>query len=166
MPLKPIFALVLDDNAHMRAIIRVILAQFGCRRIEEAAECAEAVEIVRRGHIDMAFVDFKLGVSGGIDFCKRIRMQPLSPNASLPIIMISGYCERSHVLSAVDAGVDEFLAKPVRAVDVANRINAIINHRRPFIRSALYFGPDRRRREDPRWNGPWRRAADPALIDT
>jgi CheY-like chemotaxis protein len=165
MALEQISALILDDNAHMRGLVRVILAGFGCRRVEEAADCAEALEIISRGETDMAFVDFKLSGADGVDFCRRIRMGPESPDAYLPIIMITAYSERSRVLDAINAGVDEFLVKPVRAVDVANRVNAVIERRRPFVKAGGYFGPDRRRREDPRWKGPWRRAADPGTID-
>jgi two-component system chemotaxis response regulator CheY len=165
MALEHISALILDDNAHMRGLVRVILSGFGCRRVEEAGDADAAYEIVGRGDIDMAFVDFKLSGGDGVEFCKRIRMHPESPDFYLPLIMITAYSERSRVLDAINAGVDEFLVKPVRAVDVANRVNAIIERRRPFVKAANYFGPDRRRREDPRWKGPWRRASDPGTLD-
>jgi DNA-binding response OmpR family regulator len=78
--------------------------------------------------------------------------------------MVTAYSERRRVIDAVNAGVDEFLVKPIRAVDVANRMNAVIERRRSFIEVPGYFGPDRRRRSDPRFKGPWRRAADPVTI--
>jgi len=165
MALESVSALILDDNAHMRGLLRVILAGFGMRRIEEAATCMEAMAIVAAGDIDIAFVDFKLSGADGIEFCKHIRRGPNSPDTWLPIIMITAYSERSRVLDAVNAGVDEFLVKPVRAVDVANRVNAVIERRRPFVDIPGYFGPDRRRRDDPRYKGPWRRATDPGTID-
>lgn len=165
MALESVAALILDDNAHMRGLLRVILSSFGLRRIEEAADCNEALGVVAGGDIDIAFVDFKLSGLDGIDFCKRIRNDPDSPNRYLPLVMITAYSERGRVLEAINAGVDEFLVKPVRAVDVANRVNAVIERRRPFVSSGAYFGPDRRRRDDPRHRGPWRRAADPGTVD-
>jgi DNA-binding response OmpR family regulator len=115
--------------------------------------------------IDIAFVDFKLGGLDGLDFCKRIRLDPRCPNRYLPIIMITAYSERKRVIEALNAGVDEFLVKPVRAIDVANRVNAVIERRRPFVETQDYFGPDRRRHADPRHKGPWRRADDPGTVD-
>lgn len=165
MALESVSALILDDNAHMRGLVRVILASFGMRRIEEAADTNEAVAHVAAGYIDIAFVDFKLGGLDGLDFCRRIRLDPHSASRYVPIIMITAYSERKRVIDAINAGVDEFLVKPVRAVDVANRINAVIERRRPFIEAKGYFGPDRRRRHDPRYQGPWRRANDPGTID-
>ncbi|MDP3493899.1 MAG: response regulator [Hyphomonadaceae bacterium] len=165
MALESVSALILDDNAHMRGLVRVILASFGMRRIEEAHDCNQAINTVTHGDIDIAFVDFKLGGLDGIEFCKRIRLDPDSPNRYLPIIMITAYSERRRVIDAINAGVDEFLVKPIRAVDVANRVNAVIERRRAFVDLAGYFGPDRRRRDDPRYKGPWRRSADPGTID-
>jgi len=165
MALEGVSALILDDNAHMRGLMRVILASFGVRRIDEAADVAEAHRIAMSGAIDLAFVDFKLGGIDGLDFCRRIRNGPDSPDIYMPIIMITAYSERGRVLQAINAGVDEFLVKPVRAVDVANRVNAVIERRRPFVQSGDYFGPDRRRRDDPRHTGPWRRADDPGTVD-
>lgn len=165
MALESISALILDDNSNMRTLLRVILGSFGMRHIEEAAEVDEAMEVLARQDIDLAFVDFKLGGVSGIDFCRRVRMTPGSPNVYLPIIMVTAYSERRRVIDAINAGVDEFLVKPIRSVDVANRVNAVIERRRPFWKSEDYVGPDRRRRDDPWYKGPWRRAGDPATVD-
>lgn len=164
MSLESVSALILDDNAHMRGLLRVILASFGVRRVEDAADTEEAMGHLAGGDIDIAFVDFKLGGLDGLEFCKRIR-DPHSLYRYLPLIMITAYSERGRVLDAVNAGVDEFLVKPVRAVDVANRVNAIIERRRPFVQAEGYFGPDRRRRDDPHYPGPWRRLTDPGTVD-
>jgi two-component system chemotaxis response regulator CheY len=165
MALEGVTALILDDNAHMRGVLRAILVSFGMRRIDEAADYNEAIGIVAGGEIDLAFVDFKLGGLDGIDFCRHVRRAPESHNPFLPIIMVTAYSERSRVIDAVNAGVDEFLVKPIRAVDVANRMNAVIERRRSFIDVPAYFGPDRRRRTDPRFKGPWLRFSDPGTID-
>lgn len=165
MALEGVTALILDDNAHMRGVLRAILVSFGMRRIDEAADCNEAIRLVAGGVIDIAFIDFKLSGPDGIDSCRQIRRAPESPNPFLPIIMVTAYSERSRVIDAVNAGVDEFLVKPIRAVDVANRMNAVIERRRSFIDVPAYFGPDRRRRTDPRFRGPLRRAADPGTVD-
>lgn len=165
MALEGICALILDDNAHMRGLLRAILLSFGVRRVDEAGEAQQAIDNVMRGETDLAFVDFRLSGIDGLDFCRRIRLGADSPNVYLPIIMITAYSERSRVLDAINSGVDEFLVKPVRAVDVANRVNAVIERRRPFVRAGAYFGPDRRRRDDPRYKGPMRRMSDPGTID-
>lgn len=165
MSLRGVSSLILDDNAHMRGIMRAILVSFGVREIHEASDAAEAFEMMGNGGYDVAFVDFRLEGLDGLEFCRLVRKGADSPNPFLPIIMITAYSERSRVMEAVNAGVDEFLVKPIRAIDVASRLNAVVERRRPFVRSPTYFGPDRRRRADPRYRGPLRRATDPGTID-
>ena len=67
--------------------------------------------------------------------------------------------------SVVSAGVDEFLVKPVRPVDIARRIDACAFRRRNFIRSATYFGPDRRRHDIVGYSGPRQRDTDSVTAD-
>jgi two-component system chemotaxis response regulator CheY len=50
------------------------------------------------------------------------------------------------VLAARDAGANEFMAKPFSVKGVAKRLEEVIRRPRPFIRSSVYFGPDRRRK--------------------
>jgi len=84
--------------------------------------------------------------------------------AVLSVIMVTACSERSRVIKAVNAGVDKFQVKPIGAVDVANRTNAVIERRRSFINVPAYFGPDQGRKTDPRFKGTWHRAADPGTV--
>jgi DNA-binding response OmpR family regulator len=71
--------------------------------------------------------------------------------------MLTGHTEMNRVMEARDAGVHEFLAKPISAKSIYARIRAIIERPRPFIRAGVYFGPDRRRRNNPSYKGRERR---------
>jgi DNA-binding response OmpR family regulator len=165
MALESVSALILDDNAHMRGLLRAILTNFGMRQIEEAEGFDDAVRVLAGGEVDLAFVDIKLEGPDGIEFCRHVRRTPGGYTRFLPLVIVTAYSERSRVIEAVNTGADEFLVKPVRPVDVANRVNAVIERRRPFIDIPAYFGPDRRRRVDPRFTGPWRRSDDPGTVD-
>jgi DNA-binding response OmpR family regulator len=72
--------------------------------------------------------------------------------------MITGHTERYRVEAARDAGVTEFLAKPIAAHNLFARITEILERPRAFVRCESYFGPDRRRHEIENYTGPWRRA--------
>jgi hypothetical protein len=61
------------------------------------------------------------------------------------------------VEAARDAGVTEFCAKPVSAAELYRKVRVAINAPRSFIRTPLYFGPDRRRRDDVSYDGKERR---------
>lgn len=165
MALGDLKTLILDDNAHMRDLVRAILYSFNMRDVVEASNASAGLAAIKGGDIDLAFVDFRLGELDGLNFCRHVRMAEDSPDPYLPIIMITAYSERSRVKQALNSGIDEFLVKPVRANDVAARINAVVQRRRPFVKSEDYFGPDRRRRNDPKYRGPMRRADDPGEVD-
>jgi DNA-binding response OmpR family regulator len=94
----------------------------------------------------------------GVDLVRMLRGDPLSPNPFVPVIMLTGHTSPEHVRQARDAGVNEFIAKPVSVKTMMSRLAAVIEHPRPFVRTSRYFGPCRRRRQDEH-QGPERRAA-------
>jgi DNA-binding response OmpR family regulator len=152
--------LIVEDNAHMSTILRTILQGFGVRTIVEVRDAADAFETMRDVNPDFALVDYMLGDLNGLEFTRLVRTASDSANKYLPIIMVTGHTDKSKVLEAINAGVNEYLAKPVRPVDLFHRISALIERPRRFVKASTYFGPDRRRRQDPRYNGPWRRSTD------
>ncbi|WP_297513273.1 response regulator [uncultured Caulobacter sp.] len=160
--------LLVDDNQHMRVLLIEILRAIGVRHVFEAMDGAEALTIMRATAIDVVFTDLTMEGLDGIDFVNLVRRAPDSPNPFVPIVMITGHSTERRVREGRDAGVNEFLTKPITARGVIHRLTLLIENPRPFVRSEDYFGPDRRRRNDPRHKGPWRRADDAltTFIDT
>jgi two-component system, chemotaxis family, chemotaxis protein CheY len=152
--------LLVDDNHHMRVLLMEILRAIGCRDIFEANDGAEGLQMLRSHPIDIIITDLAMQPLDGIDFVRLLRNSSDSPNPMIPVIMITGHATVRRVSEARDAGVNEFLAKPLTARGVIQRIGMIIDHNRGFVRTDSYFGPDRRRRSDPRFRGPYRRARD------
>ena len=158
MDLSALRILVVDDNRHAIEIVRSILASIGCQDIVPAATAHDAFRQMQQQTIDLVILDQNLGAGGeGIQLVKRIRNDPASPNPYMPILMLTGYADERRVTAARDAGVSEFLVKPFTVTGLLKRIEALILQPRPFVRSGSYFGPDRRRRADPRYSGPERR---------
>jgi CheY-like chemotaxis protein len=158
--LESLRVLLVDDNQHMREIVMTVLGGAGVRQIREVRDGAEALDTLREWPADLAIVDFQMFPLDGVEFTRMVRNAPDSRNPYLPIIMMTGHSERYRVMEARDAGVTEFVAKPLTAKAVLDRIQAVIYRPRPFVRTADYFGPDRRRKDDPNYEGPRRRAAD------
>jgi CheY-like chemotaxis protein len=153
-------ALVVEDNPHMRALLRALLGGMGVGEVFEAADGAKAFEVLRWAQPDFVMTDLSMAPVDGIAFTRELRNAPGSPNLFLPVIMVSGHTERARIVAARDAGVTEFLAKPVTARNLFLRIAEIVDRPRPFVRAPSYFGPDRRRRNDSFYVGPWRRDED------
>lgn len=152
--------LLVDDNHYMRILLAEILRAIGVSRIYEASDGAEGLQMMRDFPIDVVMTDLSMEPLDGIDFVRLLRNSPDSPNQRAPVIMITGHSTLARVHEARDAGVNEFMAKPLNARAVIERLHQVIENPRPFVRSEDYFGPDRRRRADPNHQGPWRRAAD------
>lgn len=152
--------LIVDDNQHMRVMLTEILRSVGVVHIFEAGDGAEGLQVMRNHPVDIVLTDLAMEPLDGIDFVRLIRNSPDSPNQLIPVIMITGHSTQRRVAEARDAGVTEFLAKPLTARGVLERIHRVVDHPRPFIRTSDYFGPERRRRADPNYHGPWRRAGD------
>jgi DNA-binding response OmpR family regulator len=83
-------------------------------------------------------------ILNGIEVARAIRQTNTSVNPFVPIILVTGYAERARVLEARDAGITEMLVKPISAKALCSRIERVVLNPRPFIRTADYFGPDRR----------------------
>lgn len=158
--LSSLQVLLVDDNQHMRAIASAILKAAGIRKILEVADGSSALAALRQQPVDIAIVDFNMSPMDGVEFTRMVRNSPESPNAYLPIIMMTGHSEKNRVMEARDAGVTEFIVKPITAKAVFDRIQAVIVRPRPFIKSGNYFGPDRRRSSPPPYTGAQRRHDD------
>ena len=154
--------LLVDDNHYMRVLLGEILRAIGVKDIFEANDGAEGLQMMRNHQIDIIMTDLSMQPLDGIDFVRLLRNSPDSPNPMVPVIMITGHSTVQRITEARDAGVNEFLAKPLTARGVIERISQVVENPRPFVRTATYFGPDRRRRADPNFTGPWRRAGDEA----
>jgi CheY-like chemotaxis protein len=154
--------LLVDDNHHMRVLLTEILRAIGVQQVIEATDGAEALQQMRQHQVDIIMSDLAMQPLDGIDFVRLLRNSPDSPNPMAPVIMITGHSTLKRVNEARDAGVNEFLSKPVTAKGVLDRIGRVVDNPRPFVRSGDYFGPDRRRRNDPNYTGPKRRSTDRA----
>lgn len=144
----------------MRAITSAVLQSAGIRKLREAADGTAALEILREHAVDLVIVDFNMFPLDGVEFTRLVRNSPDSANPYLPIIMMTGHSEKTRVYEARDAGVNEFVVKPITAKAILDRIQAVIFRPRPFVKTDGYFGPDRRRVQSTDQNGPKRRATD------
>jgi len=153
-------ALVVEDNLPMRGLLRSLLIALGIKEVWESANGERALEILRDKGADFVLTDLSMEPVDGIAFTRAVRQSNTCPNPYVPIIMVSGHTERHRVEAARDAGVTEFLAKPITVQNLMLRIAEIVERPRAYIRSDEYFGPDRRRRKNSDYQGPLRRRED------
>jgi CheY-like chemotaxis protein len=142
-------ALIVEDNAHMRSLLRALLNSIGIKEIAEAAHGQAAIDSLRERKSDLVLSDMAMKPMDGLEFTRHVRNHEHSPNPFVPIIMITGHTEKHRVEQARDAGVTEFLAKPVSATLIYRLNDAMVENPRDFVETGSFFGPDRRRRQAP-----------------
>jgi CheY-like chemotaxis protein len=151
--------LVVDDNAHMRRILRTLLHGFGARQVYEAEDGATGLEAFTHYAPDIVLTDWAMPIFDGLELAQMIRQPGANSNPYAPIIMLTGHSEKKRVTEARDAGITEFMAKPISAKALYQRILTVVASPRPFIRTKTYYGPDRRRNVNSNYVGPERRKA-------
>ncbi len=151
--------LVVDDNKNMLELMGTILYAIGVRNVFETTEAAQGLRELQHFKPDIIITDWHMEPMNGVEFVKRVRRGKKSPNPYVPIIMLTGYTEMALVVEARDAGINEFLGKPISATTLYSRVKAIIEKPRAFIRAGAYVGPDRRRRVSDNYPGTNRRTA-------
>ena len=132
-------------------------------QVREASDGEDALQIIQTFMPDIIILDWEMKPMDGLEFTRKVRLSKGSPNVFTPIIMVSGHSERGRIVAARDAGVNEFVVKPISAKSLFDRIQAVIERPRPFVRLKNYFGPDRRRKTVDR-GGEERRVAKPAMV--
>lgn len=137
--------LVVERHQFMRRLLRDIFKQLGIVNAAIYGDAETGWKAFQNQDFDAVFCDWSPGLDG-IGFIRRVRSDDDSPNPFVPIVVLTGFTELAHVMAARDAGMNEFLAKPISARLIYARLVAVIERQRLFVKTHGFFGPDRRRR--------------------
>lgn len=128
-------ALIIDDSPTVIAVFRKILRSAGYE-VLEALTAEQGIEIARRDHPDLIFLDIVLPGMNGFAALRTMRKDPLT--ARIPIIMISGNEQATEQFYADRIGADDFMKKPFSRHEVFARIKGLLDAEgRPRSKKAL-----------------------------
>ncbi len=116
--------LVVDDFSTMRRIIRNILKEIGYTNVEEADDGTTALEKLKAGNIDFVVTDWNMPNMPGIELLKAIRQSP--ELKSTPVLMVTAEAAKENVITAVQAGVNNYIVKPFTAAALKERVDLIL----------------------------------------
>lgn len=112
--------LIIEDDAGIRSVLRVLL-QTGQHRVIEAQTAARA-EVEARSHKpDLLLVDLGLPDDDGLKLIQRVRAW-----SSVPIIVLSARTMEVQKIAALDAGADDYVTKPFSAPELLARVRAAL----------------------------------------
>ncbi|MEM9369424.1 MAG: response regulator [Planctomycetota bacterium] len=101
-------ALVVDDSGVIRSILIRALKELGVDDLVEAADGREAIKLLDGGHFDIIVTDWNMPHNNGLDVIKAAR----AAGYECPIIMQTTESEKSYVMQAIAAGVNDYILKP------------------------------------------------------
>ena len=121
---KPDFSklafLIVDDISAMRQVAVGQLRALGAEQVQVAANGLEALQLLRRGKIDVVLTDWNMPVMDGLELLRAVRVDPKL--LDLPVIMVTAEVERDRVAEAVRNGVSDLLVKPYTAQRMEDKI--------------------------------------------
>lgn len=115
--------LVAEDQADLRDMITATLELSG-HRVFSAADGQEAVEQAEEQRPDLIILDLHMPGLNGFEVCERLKAQ--EPFRSVPILIISAGGSREQIRASLNAGAQEYLAKPFELDHLIQRVDALL----------------------------------------
>ncbi len=113
--------LVAEDDPEIRQALSRILGYEGYD-VVAVNDGAAALEAVGQGTVDMAVLDVMMPFVDGLTVCRKVR----SSGNGLPILILTARHETSDKVAGLDAGADDYLAKPFEMEELLARIRALL----------------------------------------
>lgn len=116
--------LIVEDDAFVRRVIRLSLAadkRFECR---ESANVWQAENRMARERVDLILLDWMLDETSGIEWLRQLRRNDATKD--MPVIMLTARGEGPQRIEGLQAGADDYIAKPFLPRELRARIDAVL----------------------------------------
>ncbi len=117
--------LIVEDEAHMRRILRMMLTHHGYETVE-AVDGVQTLDRIKDPRVILVLLDLGLPDVEGVEVITRIR-----ESSAVPLIVISARHYEYAKIQALDLGANDYVTKPFGAGELLARIRAALRHRAP-----------------------------------
>jgi two-component system cell cycle response regulator len=118
--------LVVDDEPAVREYETTLLSELG-HEVLAAADGAEALELARTTQPHLVLLDIMMPELSGIEVCRQLRADPRTRD--IRVIVVSAVDAKRALEESIIAGADDFLAKPIHALELMVRVRSILRVR-------------------------------------
>ena len=115
--------LIVDDNIQNRKLLEALLRREGYVTIS-AADGKEALASIAKRAPDLILLDVQMPRMDGNEVARTLKANPVTAN--IPIIMVTAHVDQSSRLASLNAGAEDFLTKPVDAVELSLRVRNLL----------------------------------------
>ncbi|AEC01623.1 response regulator transcription factor [Parasphaerochaeta coccoides] len=112
--------LVVDDDPHLRELVRIILQKEGFA-VYEAADGLEALSKLETSKADLAIIDLMMPNMDGFELCQELRA-----SYDIPVLMLTAKGETAQKIKGFQAGADDYLVKPFEPLELMARVKALL----------------------------------------
>jgi two-component system chemotaxis response regulator CheY len=115
--------MVVDDQASMRAMIRVALQDLGFKDVRDKPGAVEALEAVKSDRVHLIISDYNMPDMDGLQFLEQVRADGVI--GKTVFIMLTGSSDREVVQKAAALGVNNYLMKPFAPAALKEKIERV-----------------------------------------
>lgn len=126
--------LIVDDDPHMRELVRLFLSPEGFETAE-AADGVEALDVMTSFKADMVILDIMMPNMDGWELCRELRK-----DYEIPLLMLTAKGETSQKIKGFDLGTDDYLVKPFEPAELVARVKALLKRYRIVTSQTVQVG--------------------------
>ncbi len=123
MPDYKMKLLIVDDFSTMRRIVKNLLKQLGYENFEEAEDGAQGYSKLENGGFGFVICDWNMPNMDGLEFLKKVRSNPELKET--PFLMVTAEAEKEKVVTAIQAGVSNYIVKPFTGEVLKEKVDKI-----------------------------------------
>jgi two-component system chemotaxis response regulator CheY len=117
--------LVVDDSSTMRRIIKNILTRLGYKDVVECEDGKQGWKVLEENNdIDVLITDWNMPNMSGLELVKRVRAK--SKYKDMPILMVTTEDGKTEVITALKAGVNNYIVKPFTPPILKKKLEAVL----------------------------------------
>jgi two-component system, OmpR family, response regulator len=126
--------LIVDDDEHIRELVRVCLRNEGIDTLE-AGDGEQALQLLETTKVDMVILDIMMPKMDGWQLCQVLRAE-----SDLPLLILTAKGETSQKVKGFRLGTDDYLVKPFDPLELTVRVRALLRRYRIAVSQMVQVG--------------------------